>query len=197
MSPRTGLSIGLFGGSFNPAHAGHRHVADAGLRELGLDQVWWLVSPQNPLKPAQPSAGARAKTIDALNLPYAMRISHIESRLRTRYTVELIRALTKRDRNSRFVYMIGSDNLAQMPLWEDWQDLFHLIPIAVIARPGETTKARLGRVARQFASSRIPETQAHTLKDRAAPAWSYLTLPLNPLSSSAIRSAESVDPTWF
>ena len=192
---RTGLSIGLFGGSFNPAHAGHRHVADAGLRELGLDQVWWLVSPQNPLKPAQPSAGARARTIEALDLPFAMRISHIESRLQTQYTVDLIRAIQGRNPNSRFVYMIGSDNLAQMPLWKDWQDLFHRIPIAVVARPGEPVKARLGQVARQFAQSRIPEHQAHTLKDRGAPAWTYLTLPLNPLSSSAIRLSESAQPT--
>lgn len=194
MTERSGLSIGLFGGSFNPAHQGHRHVADAGLRELGLDQVWWLVSPQNPLKPAQPSAEARAKTIDALNLPYPMRISHIESRLQTRYTVELIRTLSQRDRSRRFVYMIGSDNLAQMPQWKDWQELFRLVPIAVIARPGEPIKARLGQVARQYASSRIPETQAHTLKGRKAPAWTYLTLPLNPLSSSAIRSADAADP---
>ncbi|MEL6687346.1 MAG: nicotinate-nucleotide adenylyltransferase [Pseudomonadota bacterium] len=197
MTGWTGLSIGLFGGSFNPAHAGHRHVANAGLRELGLDQVWWLVSPQNPLKPAQPSADARAKTVHALNLPYAMRVSHIESLLQTRYTVELIRKLTRRDQTSRFVYMIGSDNLAQMPQWEDWQDLFRLIPIAVIARPGEATRSRMGRVARQFARYRIPESESHTLKDRAPPAWTYLTLPLNPLSSSAIRATEAVDPTWF
>lgn len=197
MSQKTGLSIGLFGGSFNPAHAGHRHVADAGLRELGLDQVWWLVSPQNPLKPAQPSAGARAKTIDALKLPYAMRVSHIESRLQTRYTIELLRRLTEREKSTRFVYMIGSDNLAQMPKWQEWKSLFKLVPIAVIARPGEATKSRLGRVARQFSEFRIPEGQAHTLKDRPAPAWTYLTLPLNSLSSSAIRAAETADPSWF
>ena len=167
MKPKTGLSIGLFGGSFNPAHQGHRHVADAGLRELALDQIWWLVSPQNPLKPAQPSAAKRAATIQTLNLPFAMRVSHIETRLGTRYTVELVRELTRRYPNVRFVYMIGSDNLAQMPLWEEWRALFNLVPIAVIARPGEAIRARLGRVARQFSQNRLAETQSHILKKRS------------------------------
>lgn len=195
MNRRSGPSIGLFGGSFNPAHAGHRHVANAGLRELGLDQVWWLVSPQNPLKPSQPTVQNRAQTIETLNLPYAMKTSHIESQLQTQYTVDLLRQLRRRQPQTRFVYMIGSDNLAQMPLWKDWEALFAQAPIAVIARPGEPLRARLGRVARQMASARIPENQAHTLKDRQAPAWTYLTLPLNPISSSAIRDYRAADPT--
>lgn len=193
MSTRSGPSIGLFGGSFNPAHAGHRHVADAGLRELQLDQVWWLVSPQNPLKSAQPSASARAKTIDDLDLPYAMRISHIETRLQTRYTVDLIWKLRERHPTTRFVYMIGSDNLAQMPRWKDWESLFDLVPIAVISRPGAPLKARLGQVARQMAGSRLPEQHAHALKDCSAPCWTYLTLPLNPISSSAIRAKHTAN----
>lgn len=184
------LSIGLFGGSFNPAHAGHAHVASAGLRELQLNQVWWMVSPQNPLKSAQPPPEDRAKTIASLHLPYAMRISHIESRLNTRYTIDLIRGLKQRYPRYRFVLMIGSDNLAQMIRWKAWQEIMQSVPIAVIARPGEPLRARLGQVARQMADYRVQETFAHTLKDRPAPAWSYLTLPLNPLSSTAIRAAE-------
>jgi nicotinate-nucleotide adenylyltransferase len=172
-------------------------VADAGLRELALDQIWWLVSPQNPLKPAQPSAAKRAATIEALNLPFAMRVSHIETRLGTRYTVELVRELTRRYPNVRFVYIIGSDNLAQMPLWVEWRALFNLVPIAVIARPGEAIRARLGRVARQFAQNRHAETQSHNLKNCSPPAWTYLTLPLNTFSSSAIRASETADPSWF
>lgn len=193
MTRQSGPSIGLFGGSFNPAHAGHRHVADAGLRELQLDQVWWLVSPQNPLKSAQPSASARAKTIEALELPYAMRISHIETRLRTRYTVDLIRKLRERHPTTRFVYIIGSDNLAQMPRWKDWESLFNHVPIAVIARPGAPLKARLGQVSKQMATSRLPEQQAHALKDCPAPCWTYLTLPLRPVSSSAIRARRTAN----
>lgn len=193
MTGKNGPAIGLFGGSFNPAHAGHRHVADAGLRELQLDQVWWLVSPQNPLKSAQPSATERAKTIAALDLPYAMRVSHIESTLQTRYTVDLLKKLLAGYPTTRFVYMIGSDNLAQMPRWKDWQTLFELVPIAVIARPGAPIKARLGHVARQMAGARVPEAQAHYLKDSSAPCWTYLTLPLNPVSSSAIRTKRTAN----
>ncbi|WP_298911952.1 nicotinate (nicotinamide) nucleotide adenylyltransferase [uncultured Algimonas sp.] len=193
--PRSGLAVGLFGGSFNPAHAGHLHVAEAGLRELALDQVWWLVSPQNPLKPAQPDARQRADTIRALDLPYAMKISHIETRLETRYTVELLRILRHRNADTRFVYMIGADNLAQMPEWKDWKALFELVPVAVVARPGQAVRARLGRVARRVAQSRVSEAQAHTLKDRDPPAWTYLTLPLNPLSSSRIRMRQSAEPS--
>jgi nicotinate-nucleotide adenylyltransferase len=193
MRGRSGPAIGLFGGSFNPAHAGHRHVADAGLRELQLDQVWWLVSPQNPLKSAQPSASDRAETIEALDLPYAMQVSHIETTLKTCYTVDLIRQLRTRYPMTRFVYMIGSDNLAQMPRWKDWQVLFDMVPIAVISRPGAPVKARLGQVARQMASSRIPEQQAHALKDCSAPSWTYLTLPLKPVSSSAIRATRTAN----
>lgn len=193
MTGKNGPAIGLFGGSFNPAHAGHRHVADAGLRELQLDQVWWLVSPQNPLKAAQPSASERAKTIAELGLPYAMRVSHMETTLRTRYTVDLLQQLRGRHPTTRFVYMIGSDNLAQMTRWKDWQTLFELVPIAVIARPGAPIKARLGHVARQMADSRVPEAQAHNLKDSSAPCWTYLTLPLIPVSSSAIRAKRTAN----
>ncbi len=195
MNRRSGPAIGLFGGSFNPAHAGHRHVANAGLRELGLDQVWWLISPQNPLKPSQPSARNRAKTIQALKLPFRMKVSHIETRLRTRYTVDLLRQLRTRYPQTRFVYMIGADNLAQMPLWEEWETLFSFVPIAVIARPGEPVRTRLGLVARKMAGARIPESQAHMLKNSEAPAWAYLTLPLNPISSSAIRAQRAVNPS--
>lgn len=186
-----GLAIGLFGGSFNPAHAGHTHVAMAGLRELDLDQIWWMVSPQNPLKPAQPSPEQRAQTIKALALPYAMKISHIERDLGTHYTIDLLRALRQRHPNKRIVYMIGSDNLAQLPQWRDWQDILALVPVAIIARPGENLRARLGQVARQYAEYRLPEHQSHTLKNQKAPCWTYLTLPMNPLSSTAIRRAQS------
>ena len=185
-----GPAIGLFGGSFNPAHAGHRHVADAGLRELQLDQVWWLVSPQNPLKPKQPSPYKRAETIKALNLPRAMKIKHLESELGARYTIDLIKALQDRHSRARFVFMMGADNLLQLPQWKAWTDIVNRVPIAIIARPGSTIRSRLSPAARRLASYRIPESQAHILKNCNPPAWTYLTLPLNPLSSSALRAAE-------
>ena len=186
---RRGPAIGLFGGSFNPAHAGHLHVAEAGVRELALDQVWWLVSPQNPLKPQQPPAAERAASIGALGLPRTMRVSHAESELRTRYTVDLLRKLRRRHPNHRFVFMMGADNLIQLPQWREWEAIIGLAPLAVIARPGSTLRARLSPAARRLAPFRIPEWQAHTLKDAKPPAWTYLTLPLVPLSSTALRAA--------
>ena len=189
-----GPAVGLFGGSFNPAHEGHRHVAEAGLRELQLDRVWWLVSPQNPLKPAQPSAESRAATVRALGLPRAMQVSHVESELGTRYTVDLIRALKRRHPATRFVFMMGADNLVQLPLWREWEAIVRLVPIAVIARPGSTIRSRLSPAARRLAPYRIPEWQAHVLKDAAPPAWTYLTLPLNPASSTALRAAATSPP---
>ena len=181
--------MGLFGGSFNPAHGGHLHVARAGLRQLQLDEIWWLVSPQNPLKPEQPSWESRADTVLNLPLPPNMRVSDVELRYGTQYTVDLLTTLNKRERETRFVFMMGADNLRQLPKWRDWQDIMDIVPIAVIARPGSPIRARLGQAARQYSYARVSEDQAHTLKDRAAPAWSYLTLPLDKRSSSAIRAS--------
>ena len=184
-------SVGLFGGSFNPAHGGHLHVARAGLRQLQLDEIWWLVSPQNPLKPDQPSWDSRADTVRALPLPPNMRVSDIELRYGTQYTVDLLTTLKTRERDTQFVFMMGADNLLQFPKWRDWQTIMETVPIAVIARPGSPIRARLGQAARQYSHARIDENQAHSLKDMAAPAWAYLTLPLDKRSSSAIRASLS------
>ena len=165
------------------------HVAEAGLRELALDSVWWLVSPQNPLKAQQPPAAQRAASVRALGLPRAMRVSHAETELRTRYTVDLLRALKKRHPRHRFVFMMGADNLVQLPQWREWEAIVSLVPLAVVARPGAGVRARLSPAARRMAAWRVPEGRAHTLKDTAPPAWTYLTLPLNPLSSTALRAA--------
>ncbi|WP_418152128.1 nicotinate-nucleotide adenylyltransferase [Litorimonas sp. RW-G-Af-16] len=181
-------SIGLFGGSFNPAHAGHMHVAEAGLRELGLDRIWWLVSPQNPLKPRQPSYASRAKTVRNLPLKPRMQISEAEQDIGSNYTIDLIRGLQQRYPLTRFVFLMGADNFAQLPRWKNWQEIMARVPIAVIARPQSPIRARLGQVARQYADARIPEAQAHQLQFYSAPCWTYLTLPLHAQSSSAIRA---------
>ena len=117
-----------------------------------------------------------------------MKISDVELRYGTQYTVDLIEKLTQRHPDIDFVFMMGADNLLQFPKWKNWQMIMALIPIAVIARPGTSLKARLGQAARQYDWARIPEDQAHILKACQAPAWSYLTLPLDQRSSSAIRS---------
>ena len=188
-SSRPGLSVGLFGGSFNPAHGGHLHLATTAMRALDLDRVWWMPSPQNPLKPEQPSWESRAATVQALALPPRHKLSDVEVRLGTQYTIDTLRALRKRYCTTRFVFLMGADNFAQLPRWKEWQDILQTVPVAVISRPGgKAIRARLGRAARQFSRYRVPESAAHTLKDHCPPAWTFLTAPHNAESSSRIRA---------
>ncbi|PHR57410.1 MAG: nicotinic acid mononucleotide adenylyltransferase [Robiginitomaculum sp.] len=192
-------TIGLFGGSFNPAHQGHLHVANCGLQQLGLDQIWWMVSPQNPLKPKQPPYEQRVATVDALGLPPRMHISHMEMEFGTNYTVQTLRRAKKRWPRHRFVFLMGADNLRQLPQWRGWREIMESVPIAVIARPeqktSDTLKARLSQAARSYDHARIPESQAHALVWHDAPAWTYLTPPMSTLSSSAIRAAKDGETT--
>ncbi|WP_034387157.1 nicotinate-nucleotide adenylyltransferase [Hellea balneolensis] len=182
-----GLSVGLFGGSFNPAHAGHLHVAQCGLRELALDRVWWMVSPQNPLKPKQPSYDSRVQTVEALGLNNRMDISHMERDFGTQYTIDMIRMAQTRHPRTRFVFLMGADNFSQFPKWKNWQEIAARVPIAVIARPGDGVKPRLSKTARFFADKRLPEERSHILQYLQPPLWTFLTPPLNNLSSTAIR----------
>lgn len=189
-----GLSIGLFGGSFNPAHAGHMHVAETSLQTLGLDQIWWMVSPQNPLKPQQPSYESRVETVKDLDLPYRMKISHMEKEFGTQYTVDTLRKAVRRWPNTHFVFLMGADNFLQLPRWRSWRTIVETVPIAIIARPGKNNraiKARLGTAAQIYRDNRIEESQAATLKHYEAPAWCYLTPPMNRLSSTAIRKSRA------
>jgi len=183
-----GLTIGLFGGSFNPAHSGHLHVAKAGLRDLALDQIWWLVSPQNPLKPKQPSYESRVASVQALQLPPRMKISHIENEAGTNYTIDLLRLLKKRYPRTNFIFLMGADNFNQLPRWKNWEEIISSFPIAIISRPGDRVKSRLGKVARRYANYRLSEENSHILAEMTAPRWTYLTLPLDSASSSAIRA---------
>lgn len=188
MTRYTRNRIGIFTGSFNPAHAGHLHVAQTALTACQLNRVWWMVSPQNPLKPAQPSYDARVASVEALNLPPAMIISHFERDIGTQYSVDTLSALMARYPETDFVFLMGADNLAQLPRWKDWQRLVRTMPICVIARPGkDALRARLSRMPRQFAQARLPESDAKILPVMPAPVWTFLTAPLNTLSSTQIR----------
>ena len=188
---RRATRIGLLGGSFNPAHDGHLHVARTALRRLGLDQVWLLVSPGNPLKPragmaplAQRLAGARALADGRRILATA-----IERDLGTRYAIDTARALRRRFPRARFVWLLGADNLVQLPRWRDWTGFAATMPLAVIARPGSVHAGLAGKAARRLQSARRPVHEALMLADRAPPAWLFLPVRLHQGSATAIRAA--------
>ena len=190
MGKYDGLSIGLFGGSFNPAHAGHMHVAKCGLDPLGLDRVFWLTAPQNPLKPKQPSYASRVKTVRALGLPPRMEVSHMERDFGTQYTIDLIRRAQAKHPKTRFVFLMGADSFEQLPRWKDWHEITERVPLAVIARGGDGKAPKPSNTtALMMADYRLPEAQAHKLKNIPSPCWTFLTPPLNRLSSSSIRKA--------
>ncbi len=192
---RPGMAVGVFGGSFNPAHDGHAHVAETALRRLGLDRVIWLVSPQNPLKDARDSAplaermaSAEQTARQAVSGP-SMIVSDFETRVGTQWTIDTLRALVARHPGVRFVWLMGSDNLASFHRWRGWTDIMRLMPMAVVARPGSLLDSRTAPAASRFAEARVPAGRARLLADMDAPAWTYLTAPLNPRSSTALRAA--------
>jgi nicotinate (nicotinamide) nucleotide adenylyltransferase/ribosome silencing factor RsfS/YbeB/iojap len=184
--------IGLLGGSFNPAHGGHLHISREALRRLDLDEVWWLVSPQNPLKPAAGMAPFVARLAAAKALAAAdrrIRVSDIEARLGTSYTADTLRALRRRFPAARFVWLMGGDNLAQFPYWRRWQDIFRTVPIAVFDRPGTALRALAGSAAQRFAAARVPASAARRLASRLPPAWVFFHTRLDPRSATRIRAA--------
>jgi len=184
-----GLRIGLMGGSFNPAHEGHLMIAELALKRLGLHRVWWLVSPQNPLKSSADMAPMEARVAQARTIARDPRIevTTLESDLGTRFTADTIRVLRKRFPATRFVWVMGADNLAQMPAWRDWTYILNTIGVAVFDRPTYSLKALSGRTARRFARFRLPERKAGLLARRRPPAWVFHHTLLNPVSATQIR----------
>lgn len=181
--------MGLLGGSFNPAHAGHRHVAEMALRHLRLDQVWLLVSPGNPLKPAAGMAAFADRLTSARSLsrnPYIL-ATGIESQLHTRYTVDTLRALKIRFPRVRFVWLMGADNLVQLPAWNEWLEIARLAPFAVLPRPTYNPRALAGQAARRLRPARVPDHTAAALAAMSPPAWVFLPVRQNHLSATAIR----------
>ncbi len=190
-----GQRIGLLGGSFDPAHAGHVHITDMALRRFRLDRVWWLVSPGNPLKAHGPAplADRIALARRLIDDPRVV-VTDIEVRLGTRLTADTIAALQARWPRVRFVWLMGSDNLAQFDRWDRWREIAARVPLGVIARPGTRTAARSSRAARIMAAARLPEAQAARLALAAPPAWVLINVPMSALSSSAIRAARQGRP---
>ncbi len=189
-SPGATRKVGLLGGSFNPAHEGHRDISLAALSYLGLDEVWWLVAPQNPLKSAAGMAPFADRLAEARRIARHPRIvvTDIEARLGTRYTADTLRRLQQQFRDHRFVWLMGADNLAQIADWKDWQQIFHLLPIAVFDRPAYTYQALAAKAARRFASFRQREQAVRTLAMMPPPAWTFVHHRLNPISATEIRA---------
>ncbi len=184
------LRVGLLGGSFNPAHGGHRHVSLNALRELALDQVWWLVSPQNPLKPVAGMAPLAERVDSARKVARhpRIRVTDIEMRLGTRYTVETVERL-KALHPHRFVWLLGADNLAQLPRWRRWRDLMAAVPVAVFERSPYSYAALAGKAAASFGAARVEEEGLRDLAMLPPPAWAFVRLRAHPASSTAIRAA--------
>lgn len=190
-----GQLTGLLGGSFNPAHGGHRRITRFAMDALGLDETWWLVSPGNPLKPKKGMAplSARLKSAQAMARRAPIVPTAIERELGTRYTVNTLAALKQRYPKRDFVWLMGSDNLAQFHLWKDWREIARMMPIAVIARPGYDGAALASPAMAWFRRYRVSLTSFRNRGSRSTPALVFLRFDPDPRSATAIRRA---DPEW-
>ncbi|MFN3944151.1 MAG: nicotinate-nucleotide adenylyltransferase [Allosphingosinicella sp.] len=187
--------VGLLGGSFNPAHRGHRRISLAAMRALGLDEVWWLVSPGNPLKPAAGMAPLPARFASARRAARGapIRVTAVERDLGTRYTADTLRALRRRWPDRDFVWLMGADNLAQFHLWRDWRGIAATVPIAVIGRPGYDGPALAAPAMGWLRRFVRPAAMARSWTKWRLPALVLLQLPSDPTSATGIRAAA---PDW-
>jgi nicotinate-nucleotide adenylyltransferase len=190
------MRVGLLGGSFNPAHAGHRHVIELARRRLRLDQVWLLVSPGNVLKPQHGMAPFARRLASARDIADGRRViaSAIEAVLGTRYTIDTLWLLLRRFPRVRFVWLMGADIVAQLPRWRRWAAFVRRVPIAVLPRPGHNHRALSSRAAHRFAFARQPARRAAMLAALPSPAWVFLPVPQHAASATAIRASQGALP---
>jgi len=183
------LRIGLLGGSFNPAHEGHLHVARQAMIHLRLDQLWLMVSPGNPLKPKKGMAPFPARLAAARRIADGRRIiaTDIEAQLGTQYTADTMRELRRRFSRTHFVWLMGADNLLQLPRWGRWLEIIRAMPMLVLPRPGATRIALAGQAATRMKAHRLPARAGLCLPRRAAPAWILLPVKENATSATALR----------
>jgi nicotinate-nucleotide adenylyltransferase len=189
--PPHGLNqrIGIFGGSFNPAHEGHRQVALYALKRLKLDWVWWLVSPQNPLKGTDETSDYHERLAYTKALADHPRfvVTDIEKQMGSRYTAETLRKL-KELSSAKFVWIMGADSLATMDHWHQWTDIFDMVPIAIVARPGYSIRALDSKAAIRYQQKRISMDRPQILANKRPPRWVFISMPLRKESSTALRS---------
>lgn len=186
---RAGQVIGLLGGSFDPAHEGHAHITREALKRFGLDQVWWLVTPGNPLKSRGPAAMAqrmdRARAV--MDHPHVT-VTDLEVQTGTRHTAATLRALARLYPQVRFVWLMGADNLVQFHRWQDWQQIMAEVPIGVLARPGDRLAARCSKAARMYRAHKLSPRHSQALARATAPQWCFVNMPMVAQSSTQIRA---------
>jgi nicotinate-nucleotide adenylyltransferase len=189
-----GMRIGLFGGTFDPPHAAHRAACLLAMERLGLDRVWWLVTPGNPLKNTRGLAPLAARLAAARALAHHPRIdvTDLEAKLGTSYTYETIAYLVRRCAGVHFVWIMGADNLRSFHRWQRWRDIAEMVPIAVVDRLGPSLYATASAAGHWLSRFRLPEATARTLAERKPPAWIYLHGLKSPLSSTALRAARAL-----
>ncbi|MDX1781347.1 MAG: nicotinate-nucleotide adenylyltransferase [Thalassovita sp.] len=185
---RAGQVIGLLGGSFDPAHEGHAHITREALKRFGLDQVWWLVSPGNPLKEKGPADLNRRmeQARQVMDHP-RVKISDFEAQTGTRYTAQTIAKLQQLRPDLNFVWLMGADNLVQFDQWQDWQEIMARVPVGILARPRRRIRARSSKAARVFRDFRLDAHDSRLLGHCAPPCWCFVNVPLMALSSTMIR----------
>lgn len=186
---RPGQVIGLLGGSFDPAHEGHVHITRMALKRFGLDRVWWLVSPGNPLKEHGPAPmDKRLAHARALMGHPQVQITDLEAWTGTRYTAATLEAVKRLYPGVTFVWLMGADNLAQFHLWQDWRGIMATTPVGVIARPGTRGAARNSVAAQSFVHAKLPARASRRLGRCGAPCWCFINVPMSHASSTAIRA---------
>lgn len=187
-----GQNIGLFGGSFNPAHVGHCMVALYALRRLQLDWVWWLVSPQNPLKETKETGEYSSRLAFTKLIAKHPRfiVTDIEKQIHGRNTAQTLRAMALALRQAHFVWIMGADSFRDLDRWKRWSHIAETLPLAVLARPGYSMRALGSQAANRYGKFRVPNEQAGVLAKRKAPAWVFISMPLRKESSTAIRTSD-------
>jgi nicotinate-nucleotide adenylyltransferase len=187
------MAVGLFGGSFNPPHAGHALVSEIALRRMRLDQIWWIVSPGNPLKDRRDLAplSQRIQLCERMNADWRVRVTAFEAAHHIRYTADTLALVKSRNPGVDFVWIMGADSLRDFHRWQRWREIALTFPIAVVDRPGATLSFLSSVMAKTFDHARVDERDASLLARMKAPAWTFIHGPRSSLSSTAIRNGDS------